>query len=52
MSKAPETPHASDTRKPGRFLSALSEMGMSDQERVERALGELFERVAKLENTK
>ena len=49
MSKAPET---SGAPKRGGFLSTLSEMGVTDQERVARALEELFERVAKLEAAK
>ena len=49
MSKASETPGA---HKRGGFLSALAEVGMTDQERVARALEELFERVAKLEAAK
>ena len=49
MSKAPETRGA---RKRGGFLSALSEVGMTDQERVARALEELFDRVAQLEAAK
>ncbi len=49
MSKSPETPGA---RKQGGFLSAVAEMGMTDQERVARALEELFDRVAKLEAAK
>lgn len=46
MSKVSEKPGA---RKRDGFLSALSEMGMTDQERVARALEELFDRVTKLE---
>ena len=52
MSRSPETPKASGARKRGGFLSVLTEMGMTDQERVARALEELFERVAKLEAAK
>ena len=52
MTNEAERQKPSGAGKAARFLSAVSELGMTDQERVARALKDLFERVTKLEATK